>query len=305
MFGLSPSKSVTSPTSLIGRLGVAWLVCWSLLGSGLILGSVTSYAHADRVQTGSVSLRGMDPGEQVAMSDSGRLPMKNIEDIVPGDIVMAEDETTGELAPKRVVRVFHNVTDHLRIVGIRSSDGIDQELQTTDEHPFYVESLGWVAAKNLSAGQSLVERNGRGSFVVSSVYEPHPEGVPVFNFEVEDFHTYFVSQSDVVASILVHNKCGPSIASQRRAAVRNAWRDEKALVSSGGGQTRNWTARQRRELLTTGKVKGIEGHHINSVNGHPRLAGDPNNIEFVTRAENLQRHGGNFRNPTSGPLVSR
>jgi hypothetical protein len=33
------------------------------------------------------------------------------------------------------------------------------------------------------------------------------------------------------------------------------------------------------------------------------LAGDPNNIKFTD--DNLGEHGGDFRNPTSGPLLSR
>jgi len=30
-----------------------------------------------------------------------------------------------------------------------------------------------------------------------------------------------------------------------------------------------------------------------------------NNIEFVTQTEHLQRHNGNFRNESTGPLVNR
>ena len=69
--------------------------------------------------------------------------------------------------------------------------------------------------------------------------------------------------------------------------------------------TRKWSLTQKQELLKTGKVKGFEGHHINSVKGHPEHAGNPNNIEFVTRKEHLKRHGGNFRNPTRGNLINR
>ncbi|WP_156126124.1 hypothetical protein [Chryseobacterium rhizosphaerae] len=38
---------------------------------------------------------------------------------------------------------------------------------------------------------------------------------------------------------------------------------------------------------------------------HPDKAGDPNNIEFVTQKEHLDRHNGNFRNETTGPLKNR
>ena len=63
---------------------------------------------------------------------------------------------------------------------------------------------------------------------------------------------------------------------------------------------------EKKELLEIGKVKGYEGHHINSVKVHPELAKDPNNISFVKgRKEHLQQHNGNFRNPTEGKLLNR
>ena len=97
-----------------------------------------------------------------------------------------------------------------------------------------------------------------------------------------------------------------SLESQRSAAVRQAWKQEQQLVATTGKGTVDWTPAQKAELLQTGKVGGFEGHHINSVNGNPELAGEPNNIKFVEgRAGNLAEHGGNFRTATSGELLSR
>ncbi|WP_048508595.1 DUF6443 domain-containing protein [Chryseobacterium angstadtii] len=97
----------------------------------------------------------------------------------------------------------------------------------------------------------------------------------------------------------------PSIASQRQGAVRKAWKDEKKLVESGEDGTRRWTDAETKELKEKGKVKGYVGHHINNVKHHPDKAGDPANIEFVTRKEHLQRHNGNFKNETTGDLIKR
>jgi RHS repeat-associated protein len=97
-----------------------------------------------------------------------------------------------------------------------------------------------------------------------------------------------------------------SLEAQRTAAVREAWKQEKTLVEETGRGTRPWTTAELQELRETGKVSGYEGHHINSVNGHPELAGNPDNIKFVKgRVEHLAEHGGNFRNQTSGELVDR
>ena len=97
-----------------------------------------------------------------------------------------------------------------------------------------------------------------------------------------------------------------SLDALRRAAVREAWKREQARVAAGKPGSVNWTAAQKAELLQTGRVSGFEGHHINSVNGNPKLAGDPRNIKFVEgRAGNLAEHGGNFRNVTTGKLMNR
>ena len=95
-----------------------------------------------------------------------------------------------------------------------------------------------------------------------------------------------------------------SIKYQRQKAVKEAWKDEKELVKVGKG-TRNWTQAEKEELLLTGKVKGYEGHHINSVKDFPSLAGNPDNVSFMTRKDHLLEHFGNWRNKTEGPLLNR
>jgi RHS repeat-associated protein len=91
----------------------------------------------------------------------------------------------------------------------------------------------------------------------------------------------------------------------RRKAVEEAWKDEKNMVEKTGEGTHNWTAKQKEQLLKEGKVKGYEGHHINSVKGSPHQAGNPNNIKFMTRVQHFKAHGGNWRNPTTGTLLNR
>src|SRR5439155_15988582 len=48
---------------------------------------------------------------------------KNIEDVVPGDFVVARDEKTGALEPKEVLKVYRRVSDHLRVLRVTSADG--------------------------------------------------------------------------------------------------------------------------------------------------------------------------------------
>jgi len=132
---------------------------------------------------------------------------KNIEDIQVGDIVLAMDEETGEMAPKRVIALFRNRSDHLRIVRLQRNDGAQQELRTTDEHPFFVADRGWLEARSLSGGDEVIESSGGVSTVLAIEREEHRDGIEVFNFEVEDYHTYFVAQDESAAAIFVHNRC--------------------------------------------------------------------------------------------------
>lgn len=87
--------------------------------------------------------------------------------------------------------------------------------------------------------------------------------------------------------------------------ISHAWRFEQAEVLLGGAGTRQWTPAERLELIETGVVRGYNMHHINSQAAYPELTGDPNNIVPLTRQEHLEAHGGNWQNPTSGPLLDR
>jgi hypothetical protein len=61
--------------------------------------------------------------------------------------------------------------------------------------------------------------------------------------------------------------------------------------------------------LSSGRVKGYEAHHINTVNGNIiDYARDPNNIRFVSKVEHIQIHreAGGFRSVISNrPLINR
>ena len=97
-----------------------------------------------------------------------------------------------------------------------------------------------------------------------------------------------------------------SIEYLRRIAVRMAWEQERSLVQRTGQGTRDWSAAELEILKNGGIPSGYQGHHINSVNGSPELAGDPNNIQFATPEEHFQElHGGDTRVPTFGDPMSR
>ena len=106
-----------------------------------------------------------------------------------------------------------------------------------------------------------------------------------------------VSKTTAVVAKSVNTQ---AVKSARSKAVRDAWKQEVDLVKATGKGSYRWTEEQICELLSTGRVKGYQGHHMKCVSKYPLLAGDPNNIQFLSRAEHLQAHRGNWRNPTHG-----
>ena len=128
---------------------------------------------------------------------------KPIEEIQVGDKVLSENPETGEIAYKTVEETYINETDELIHVHVN-----EETISATPNHPFYVDKLGWTLAKNLRAGDVLVLSNGEFVVIEWIQHEILESPVKVYNFEVEDFHTYFVGE----CGVLVHNKC-PSIES--------------------------------------------------------------------------------------------
>ena len=121
-----------------------------------------------------------------------------IEEIEVGDKVLSENETTGEVAVKTVTETYVNETDELIHIGVNG-----ETISATPTHPFYVDKLGWTLARSLRAGDVLVLSNGELVTVEWVQHEILESPIKVYNFEVEDFHTYFVGE----CGVLVHNEC--------------------------------------------------------------------------------------------------
>lgn len=78
-----------------------------------------------------------------------------------------------------------------------------EEIVTTPSHPFYSPVKGWTEAIHLRAGDILVLVNGEYVVVEKIQHKILETPVTVYNFQVEDYHTYYVSD----AGVLVHNTC--------------------------------------------------------------------------------------------------
>ena len=91
-----------------------------------------------------------------------------------------------------------------------------EEIITTPTHPFWVPRKGWTEAIKLRAGDRLQLLNGEYVVVEVIQHEILENPITVYNFEVEDFHTYYVAED----GILVHNDCG-SRGQLRRNMLKN------------------------------------------------------------------------------------
>ena len=129
-------------------------------------------------------------------TENGGIP---IEKITAGMLVYAHNPDTGETELKEVVQTFVNETNELVHIKVNG-----EEIISTPTHPFWVPQKGWTDAIQLRAGDRLQLLNGEYVIIEQVQHEIFEAPVTVYNFEVEDFHTYYVSDS----AILVHNKCG-------------------------------------------------------------------------------------------------
>ncbi|PXW14305.1 intein/intein [Chryseobacterium sp. CBTAP 102] len=129
-------------------------------------------------------------GTQVLTEDG----YKNIEDIREGDLVWAYDEKTSDLKAKRVIKTYAlNFSQIFKIyIG-------DEVIEATHEHPFFIGGK-WLNADQLKEGDyvtlydNTTKRIDRINFISKGNFN-------VYNFEVEDYHSYFVGKN----KILVHN----------------------------------------------------------------------------------------------------
>ncbi|WP_289811371.1 polymorphic toxin-type HINT domain-containing protein, partial [Thomasclavelia cocleata] len=96
---------------------------------------------------------------------------------------------------KEVLRTFRKESDVLIHVFVNG-----EEIETTAVHPFWVENR-WVSAKDLKEGDLLTLADGSAARISGVYGEKLDEAVVVYNFEVEEFHTYYVTDTGV----LVHN----------------------------------------------------------------------------------------------------
>ncbi len=118
--------------------------------------------------------------------------LRPVEDIKPGDIVLARDTETGEFSWREVVRNFSFNDRQIIELKFESENGKKEKIDATIEHPFRVKDRGWVGARELLPDDEVFTSKGGWLKVTGSTWLSGRQ--TVYNFEVDGLHNYFVGE---------------------------------------------------------------------------------------------------------------
>ncbi len=176
---------------------------------------------------------------------------KPIEDIKVGDLVYSYNEQTKTNELKEVTQLFRNETYEWYHIYVN-----DEEIVCTASHPFYIVNKGYVKAEDLEINDSVMLSSGDNVNITNIYIEKLSTPEVTYNFEVQDNHNYYVSES----GILVHNECWGT--------TRSKYWKQEATELKGDGITYNIKEDGNLARMLKGKApKGIDGkpvelHHV-------------------------------------------
>lgn len=117
--------------------------------------------------------------------------LRAIEQIRVGDLVLAQDVETAELALKPVVRT--TLRDPESIFRIKTQHG---DIRATGGHRWWISGNGWLMSAQLQPG--MLMHNAQGTTKITAI-EVEADPLPTHNLIVEGFHTYFVGSDHVLS----------------------------------------------------------------------------------------------------------
>jgi hypothetical protein len=141
--------------------------------------------------------------------------LRPIEDLALGDLVLAQDERTGELTWRPVTALHTRPDQPLLELSLAGPDATDT-LGVTPEHPFWVPGAGWTQAADLHPGDLVASASGAPLTVTSLT--SLGRRVTVHNLTVATDRSYFVGNT----SAFVHNCV--DLTGHRRAHILNRHR---------------------------------------------------------------------------------
>ncbi|WP_316719932.1 polymorphic toxin-type HINT domain-containing protein [Terrisporobacter petrolearius] len=195
-------------------------------------------------------------------TEEGLVP---IEDIKEGDLVWSQNPETGEIKLRKVEQLFINKSDTILRINVSG-----EIIEATEQHVFYVDNVGWIPANMIEEGDTVVLQSGEKVIVEDIDKVIYDEPITVYNFEVEDFHTYFVSNT----SVLVHNSCYENenrIPKDGETILKNSSYNRTSYEVKGAKVYKKGKYYYHRDTLHTGKSAHLEvynkrGKHLGEAN---------------------------------------
>lgn len=135
-----------------------------------------------------------------------------IENVQVGDLVPTRDPQTGKTEYRHVTQTYKHLAHETLTAQLAdaATGKVVDSLTATPEHPFFVPGRGAIPLGQLGIGTQVVARAGPPLVIASLVKREYPQGVPVYNFEVQGNHTYFVGVAN--GGTWVHNICEDGLA---------------------------------------------------------------------------------------------
>ncbi len=158
-------------------------------------------------------------GTQVLTKDG----YKNIENVKLAELVWAKNVETGKSDWKPVSKIYIEHNRDIYNLKLKKNDGQIINIQTTDDHPFYTKDHVWKTTIELQVGD-YIETKEIGNVKVVEVIDEKREDI-TYNFEIADFHTYYVTEFGV----LVHNCNKTDSANQAAQKGKRAKQSDDAL----------------------------------------------------------------------------
>ncbi|WP_319922974.1 polymorphic toxin-type HINT domain-containing protein [Moraxella catarrhalis] len=187
-----------------------------------------------------------------------------------GELVWTRNDVTLEYDYRPVIATKVTPNQEIYEVVVKHSNHTTETFKTTKEHPFWVEGIGWLKASLLEQGMTLLDKHGLPNVtIISQTKLTHTD--TVYNFEVQDFHTYHIGEFGV----WVHNdgccgllqKGGNKINGNTSKKLNEAWGT-------------NYTSRDiGRGLESLKKENGIPANHHGKIMSNGGYVGE-NGINY-------------------------
>ncbi|GGT30330.1 MULTISPECIES: polymorphic toxin-type HINT domain-containing protein [Streptomyces] len=180
-------------------LGALVVLRWARNGGTLTADAIRAARKGDRI---AGCFNSFPAGTPVLMADGAARP---IEQVRPGDAVLATDPESGVTSPRPVEATIHT-PDDIDFTGITlSADAGRGTLTSTDHHPFWSENRRqWTDAADLNSGDTLRTSDGAAVAIEKVVHWKELRGA--YNLTVNGLHTYYVLAG--ATPVLVHNSNG-------------------------------------------------------------------------------------------------